>query len=64
MKVKNVSARLHHVGDVSIAPGEEREIPKGFETAINKEDLVEVKTDAPAVKQNAQKPSAPAPAAE
>ena len=43
MKVKNVSARLHHVGNVSIAPGEEKEIPKGFETAINKEELVEDK---------------------
>ena len=56
MKVKNVSARLHHVGNVSIAPGEEKEIPKGFENAINKADLVEVKAAAPA-------PAAPAPAA-
>lgn len=43
MKVKNVSARLHHVGNVSIAPGEEKDIPKGFETAINKAELVEEK---------------------
>ena len=56
MKVKNVSARLHHVGNVSIAPGEEKEIPKAFEGAINKNDLVEVKAAAPA-------PAAPAPAA-
>ena len=55
MKVKNVSARLHHVGNVSIAPGEEKDIPKGFENAINKADLVEVKAAA-------QKPGAPAPA--
>ena len=48
MKVKNVSARLHHVGNVSIAPGEEKDIPKGFETAINKDELVEVKSVAPA----------------
>lgn len=48
MKVKNVSARLHHVGNVSIAPGEEKDIPKGFETAINKDELVEVKPAAPA----------------
>ena len=60
MKVKNVSARLHHVGNVSIAPGEEKEIPTGFEGAINKEDLVEVKTTAPAVKSTSSKPSAPA----
>lgn len=56
MKVKNVSARLHHVGNVSIAPGEEKEIPKGFETAINKDELVEVKSAAPAP---AAKPTAP-----
>lgn len=66
MKVKNVSARLHHVGNVSIAPGEEKEIPKGFENAINKDELVEVKTavPAPAAKPVAPKPGAPvAPAA-
>lgn len=66
MKVKNVSARLHHVGNVSIAPGEEKDIPKGFENAINKDELVEVKTatPAPAAKPVAPKPGAPvAPAA-
>ena len=66
MKVKNVSARLHHVGNVSIAPGEEKDIPKGFETAINKDELVEVKVaaPAPAAKPVAPKPGAPvAPAA-
>ena len=62
MKVKNVSARLHHVGDVSIAPGEEKDIPKGFEAAINKDELVEVKAaaPAPAAKPAAPKPGAPA----
>lgn len=60
MKVKNVSARLHHVGNVSIAPGEEKDIPKGFESAINKDELVEVKVAAPAP---AAKPAAPKPAA-
>lgn len=72
MKVKNVSARLHHVGNVSIAPGEEKDIPKGFETAINKDELVEVKSaaPAPAAKPVAPKPgtpvapTAPAPAAQ
>lgn len=59
MKVKNVSARLHHVGNVSIAPGEEKEIPKGFETAINKHELVEVK-DATAPKAPAAPPAPPA----
>ena len=61
MKVKNVSARLHHVGNVSIAPGEEKDIPKGFETAINKDELVEVKAAAPAP---AAKPAAPKPGAQ
>jgi len=74
MKVKNVSARLHHVGNVSIAPGEEKDIPKGFEASINKAELVEVKAaPAPAAKPAAPKPgtpvapvapAAPAPAAE
>ena len=61
MKVKNVSARLHHVGNVSIAPGEEKDIPKGFETTINKDELVEVKsaTLAPAAKPVAPKPGTP-----
>ena len=63
MKVKNVSARLHHVGNVSIAPGEEKDIPKGYETAINKDELVEVKAaaPAPAAKPAAPKPGAPVP---
>lgn len=61
MKVKNVSARLHHVGNVSIAPGEEKDIPKGFETAINMAELVEVKSavPAPAAKPVAPKPGTP-----
>lgn len=61
MKVKNVSARLHHVGTVSIAPGEEKDIPDAFKNSINKNDLVEVKAVAPAqaAKQTAPKPGAP-----
>jgi hypothetical protein len=43
MIVKNISARLHHIGNISIAPGEEKELPTGFDNAINKDDLVEVK---------------------
>ena len=56
MKVRNVSARLHHVGNVSIAPGEEKDIPKEFENSINKNDLVEVKIPVPGTKA----PTAPA----
>jgi hypothetical protein len=43
MKVKNISARLHHVGNVSLAPGEEKEIPECFESSINRSELVEVR---------------------
>ena len=72
MKVKNVSARLHHVGNVSIAPGEEKDIPDAYKGSINSEDLVEVKgaAPAPAAKPVAPKPgtpvapAAPAPAAQ
>lgn len=60
MKVKNVSARLHHVGNVSIAPGEEKEIPDAYKGSINKADLVEVKAPVP----GAKAPVAPAPKAD
>ena len=62
MKVKNISARPHWVGDVLIAPGEVKDIPEAYANAINKADLVEVKAaaTAPAAKPAAQKPGAPA----
>ncbi len=66
MKVKNVSARPHWVGDVLIAPGEVKDIAEAYANAINKADLVEVNA-APAKKPAAPKPgapAAPAPAAE
>ena len=44
MLVKNVSARLHHVGAVSIAPGEEKEIGDEYANAINPVDLIAVET--------------------
>lgn len=40
MRVKNVSARLHHVGGVSIAPGETKEIQDVYAGSINKAELV------------------------
>ena len=43
MKVKNVSARPHWVGDVLIAPGEVKEIAEAYANAINRNDLVEDK---------------------
>ncbi len=43
MKVKNVSARPHWVGDVLIAPGEVKEIAGAYANAINRNDLVEDK---------------------
>lgn len=42
MLLKNNSARLHHVGDVSIAPLETKEVPDEFRDAFNKEELEEV----------------------
>lgn len=42
MKVKNISTRLHHVGDVAIAPGATAEVPKEWANAINRDELVEV----------------------
>lgn len=44
MLVKNVSARLHHVGAVSIAPGEEKEIGDEYASAINPAELIAVET--------------------
>ena len=43
MRVKNVSARLHVVGGVSIIPGMEADIPDSWGNAIDKNELVEVK---------------------
>lgn len=48
MRVKNVSTRLHHVGNVSIAPGQEAEIERQFEGTINRKELVPVTPAAPA----------------
>lgn len=46
MLVKNVSARLHHVGNVMIAPNETKEIPDSFAKAINKKELIAVASPA------------------
>ena len=43
MRIKNVSARLHHIGNLSLAPGQEGECPKGFEKSFNTNDIQEVK---------------------
>lgn len=42
MRVKNVTARLIHVGDVACIPGQEADIPEEFVDSINKNDLVPV----------------------
>lgn len=39
VRVRNVSARLHHVGDVSIPPGQEADIPIEFKNAIKTAEL-------------------------
>ena len=43
MKVKNISARPHWVGDVLIAPGEVKDIAEAYANAINRVELVEDK---------------------
>ena len=43
MKVKNISARPHWVGDVLIAPGETKDVSDAYANAINRHDLVEDK---------------------
>lgn len=48
MKVKNMSARLHWVGDVMCVPGEIAEIDDKYASAINKDELVPVVEEAPA----------------
>lgn len=63
MKVKNVSTRLHHVGDVSIAPGQEVELADSWLAAINPAELVV--TENPKAKRApaaASAPVAPTPA--
>lgn len=43
MKLKNISARPHWVGDVLIAPGETKDVSDEYANAINRNDLVEDK---------------------
>ena len=43
MKLKNISARPHWVGDVLIAPGETKDIAEAYTNAINRAELVEDK---------------------
>lgn len=61
MLLKNKSARLHHLGDVSIIPGETKEVPESFRGLYNAEELEEVSAEVleeqkekPAKKQKAE----------
>jgi hypothetical protein len=54
MKVKNVSARPHHIGDVMIAPGAIETIPAAYESAINRDELVPVAEEAPKASKKAK----------
>ena len=47
MKLKNISARLHWIGEESIAPGETKEVPDAYDGAFNANDLVKVENAAP-----------------
>jgi RNA-binding protein YhbY len=42
MKLKNISTRLHWIGEESIAPGETKEVPDAYDGAFNANDLVKV----------------------
>jgi len=42
MQVKNISSRMHSVGNVDIAPGQTAEIDDDYGDAINKRELVQV----------------------
>jgi hypothetical protein len=63
MKVKNTSARPHHVGDVFIAPGQEATVSDAYAGALSADLVV---TEAPAkpaaAPKAASKGNAPAPA--
>lgn len=68
MKLKNISARLHHIGDVSIAPGEVKEVSDVYAGAFNASELETVEAPkaskpAPAPKAPAKPAQAPAPTA-
>lgn len=60
MKVKNVSARLHWVGDVMCIPGQEAEIGDEWAASIDKAELVPVESPAiePVVSAEPSKPAA------
>lgn len=40
MLLKNISTRLHWIDDVSIAPGETKEVPDVYDGAFNASELV------------------------
>lgn len=42
MKLKNISARGHWIGDALIAPGEVKDVPEVWRSAYNRADLVDV----------------------
>lgn len=47
MKVTNVSSRLHHVGNVSIAPGETKDVEAKFAKSITTKELQVVEAAEP-----------------
>lgn len=65
MKLKNISSRLHHVGNVSIAPGMTVAVDDSFAGQYNERELELVEGPAKAPKAPAKAPApkaAPAPA--
>lgn len=47
MLVKNISARVHHVGDVVIGPGETKEVDAAYKSALNLSELQIVEQEKP-----------------
>lgn len=47
MLLKNISTRLHWIDDVSIAPGETKEVPDAYDGAFNASDLVKAENATP-----------------
>jgi hypothetical protein len=71
VKVKNVSSRLHHVGDVLVVPGEIAEVEDTYSASINRDELITIAADvapalpvAPAGKGKGAAAPAPLPAQE
>ena len=58
MFMKNVSARLHHLGPVSLAPGQHADVPDAYAKAANPNDVKPCDKNGELVEPTASKPAA------